>query len=156
MTGYEIFVGIVTCVTPLIVGFLGYKSSVSEKRTKEYMEAQKELSELNLKIKETEQKELLSHLTDIDNSIIDVQSKIGKMERQINEIATIKKSVEKVLVMSKENSEFCISLSNIISSIGTSLDLSSSIETDELHEEIRKHKEERLKYIKSIMDNNIG
>jgi len=156
MTFFDMFEKTMAIITPLFIAFLGYRSTVSEKRTKQYMEAQKELGELNLKIKETEQKELLSHLSDIDNSIIDVQSKIGKMEKQINEISNIKKSIEKVLIMSKENSEFCISLSNIISSIGSSLDSNTNMDTKELHDEIKKHSEERLKYIKSIMDNNIG
>lgn len=138
-TLFEYFERLMICLSPLAVAWLGLQSSRTEKQTKKYMESQQQLKEANDKLEAKNREEIQKKLDNIGSSMEAMQRQIEALETKVASITSMDRKIEKLVEMSNVNYEFCSSLSQLVSAIGTALDKSTGICSDDLPAEMRRH-----------------
>ena len=151
MSGFEIFERIMVCVSPILIALIGLQGSRQEKKTKELVEATTKLNDLK---KENEQKEkaaLDEHFKKLDSSLEKLSEKVDKLDMRVESLATMETKLNGLIQLSSSSIQLCQSLSSIMSSVGDALDSTDIINSGDLKEELRKHREKENAITQQVM-----
>lgn len=126
------------CLSPIICAWMAWKSSVSQKKTKEFMELQ---AKYNQKIEDDKRKEIVSH----QDSINDLNAKIEKLSKQVTDLANQsgnQKVVDKlndILKISRMQFDYSTSMSQVICAIGDCIENSNVGDISAMKKELDRH-----------------
>ena len=150
MSFLEIFQVIITCISPIVVAWFGYRATRNEKATSKYIKLQEENKAIADKLKQKEKEELQAHFKTLEDSIGSMQTQITSMNDSIKKITEIDRMLSKLVKLSNLNFDFCNSLAGTISAIGSALDTSDSIRSYLLQSEMQRHQEKTQEIVNDV------
>ncbi len=135
----DVLVKIIGCLSPIICAWIAYNSSVTTKKTKEYMELQ---AKYNKELEEKKDRETEEQRKAMDQMKKDIES----LSQQVDNLAKsfsmedIHTKLEHLTTMSQLNFEYSQSLSSVICSIGDCIERADLNGTDEISKEMSEHR----------------
>ena len=150
-SAFDLFERFIVCITPIALGFIGVQQTRSEKKSKEFLDLQKQLDEARREKDERDKLELQEHFQKLENSIETMSRKISEMENTVNNITKLNKQITGLIQLSSANLQLCQSLSNIVSSIGDALDSTDSISSGDLKVQLLNHRKKEQEVTEEIL-----
>lgn len=131
------------CLSPIICAWMAWRASVSQKKTKEFLELQ---TKYNQKVEEDKQKEVDAQKA----AIAELDKKIEKLTRQTSELAKksdeskISEQLDNILKISRMQFEYSTSMSQVICAIGDCVEAAGAGDISTMKKELARHKKYEL------------
>ncbi|MCM1213992.1 MAG: hypothetical protein NC548_05680 [Lachnospiraceae bacterium] len=138
-------VSIITCLSPIICAWIAYNSSVTTKKTKEYMELQ---SKYNKELEEKKEREAEAQKQAMEQMKKDIELLGEKFDDLANQFSLegIHTKLEHLTTMTQLNFEYSQSLSSVICAIGDCVERANLNGTDEIGTEMDEHRKREKEF----------
>lgn len=135
----KILEGIIACITPIILAFIGLRQTKANKKVEEYTKLSKELAEMRDQEEQRQKKELDAHFKKIEDSFEDLKRDFSTISEQVEKLSKLDRQLSSLIELSQVNFEFCQSLSTIVSGIADALDSTDVINSADLKAQLAEH-----------------
>ena len=139
VTPFEIIERLIVCISPIVVAWFAWRSSVSQKRTKEFLELQ---TKYNAELEATKKREADAQHAAMEKMSDDIAKLESKVDTLVNslDLEEINGQLKNILELSNINFDYSQSLSQVICAIGDCVERSSIGNTSVVADELAKHK----------------
>lgn len=136
---------IITCLSPIVCAWIAYNSSVTTKKTKEYMELQAKYNQELEEKKEREAEQQRQAMARMQKDIAALSDKVDNLAKEFS-MEDIHNKLEHLTTMSQLNFEYSQSLSSVICSIGDCLEHADIRGTEEIGKEMDEHRKREKEF----------
>ena len=137
-------------LSPIIAAYFAYKSAVTQKDTKKYVDLrQKYEKELEEK-REAAEKAQQEAIKQMQQDLKDLRREMNDWKKSIN-MGEVDDKLDAVLTVSKLNFQYSQSLSSVILAIGDVVETSQVGDVDTIKEEMKRHKKEEMNISSSLL-----
>lgn len=138
MTLFEIFEKIVMVLSPIIVAFFGWRSAVTSKQTREFIELEKKYKESEKERAEQEAKLQQEKITAISKQVESLQSTVQELSDSLD-LKPVYNQLDKITEISQVNYDYSLSLSQVICAIGKCIESNNLGSSDAVTKALEEH-----------------
>lgn len=135
-----IFERLVMCLSPIICAWMSYRSSVSQKKTKEFMDLQAKYNEQTEQIRKSEAEAQKKAIADMHTDIDNLRTQVKELSDSLS-IASISERLQDLIQISKINFDYSTSMSQLISAVGDCIETGSPEDIATMRKDVARHKQ---------------
>lgn len=139
MLWFDYLERLIICITPFIVGYFSWRTAVSQKKTKEFMELQAKYNTQQEEIKKSEAERQNQVIERMSQDIDSLRDQVDTLQKSLS-LDSIKSQLSDVIELSNINFNYSQSLSQVICAIGDCIDKAAIGDTGSVAAELAKHK----------------
>lgn len=148
-TIFDYFMSFISIMTPLVLGYLTYRSSKQEKKSKEYMELMEKNKILEKQQAEREKNETLEQIKELTESIESLKTEVENLKKDID-IKALSIQLSKLQHLNEFNFEYIQSLSNVVTTLSEESLEANNIDGSRLRTVVNDHKKTETKIMQDI------
>ena len=141
---------LLTALSPIIAAFFAYKTAVTEKETKKYVELREKYEKEMQSKREAAEAAQSKAIADMQADVKQLRKEMADWQKTIN-MNDVDSKLDCLLKVSKLNFDYSQSLSSVIAAIGDVVEKAEVGDVDTIREEIKRHKKEEMSIHSSLI-----